>query len=273
MNLRSSWAESSAVTFANSVLGARTNREGGPAALAAALVGRVPRWGLHLEENRRPTVHVVVEAGLAAPVHWGLLGALIGRRIGAKIPLITIESDGPVADTTALKALSAALPTYGAKPMFHITGVTPEADHHPVPQPRIRVTDGDLAQTAAEVQDDDGEVEMVCLGCPHATVGELRHLADMLDGRRAKIPIWISVSRPVYEAAASVGIVEKLEASGAVVARDTCFVVAPLKGKVRSIATDSAKGCYYARGHNHMSVRLGTTEQCVDAAVTGRFVG
>ncbi len=266
------WAESSAVTFANSVLGARTNREGGPAALAAALVGRVPLWGLHLEAERRPNLHVVVKASLREPVDWGILGAHIGRRQGSALPLITLETDASP-DMASLKALSAALPTYGARPMFHIRDVTPEASAQDVPDARMDVTDKDLEETGAAVQDAVEDVEMVCLGCPHATVGELRRLASMLAGRRVKVPVWISVSRPVYDAARSVGLVSLLEEAGAVVARDTCFVVAPLKGKVRSIATDSAKGCYYSRGHNDMAVRLGTTEQCVEAALTGRFSG
>jgi len=109
------------------------------------------------------------------------------------------------------------------------------------------------------------------LGCPHASLDEIHAAADALAGRTVTKPVWLSTSRTVYEMARGLGLVEQLERSGALVLRDTCFVVAPLRGTYHSLATTSAKGCYYSRGHNDMSVRTGTLQQCVEAAVTGRF--
>ncbi len=261
------WAESSAVTFANSVLGARTNREGGPAALAAALVGRIPRWGLHLEENRRPNLRVALEDELPNAEAWGLLGAFLGRQRPGCLPLVEISGRRPTLED--LKSLSAALPTYGGQPMFHVVGVTPEADGQPVPDETLVVRWSDLRSLEVQLQDPVDRVDMVCLGCPHGTLAEVRRLVELLDGRRAEIPVWMSVSRAVYEAADRLGYPERLREAGALLVRDTCFVVAPLRGRVRAVATNSPKGCYYAHGQNRLQVRLGDLEQCVESAVRG----
>lgn len=269
------WAESSAVTFANSVLGARTNRHGGPAALAAALTGMAPFHGLHLDEARSPDLRVEVTADLFEPFHFGLLGAFIGMEASGALPYIILSAhgNGPkerAPDLACLKALSAALPTFGARPMFHIQGFTPEAHLHQPPEPCLRFGPKELERTSASLNDPVDRVDLVCLGCPHAALDEIIAVSDLMGQRRAKITFWLATSRAVFELARGAGLVGSLEDRGVMVIRDTCFVVAPLSGRFHSVATDSAKGCYYGRGHNRLKVRTLPLEQCVEAALTGR---
>lgn len=281
------WSESSAVAFANTVLGARTNREGGPSALAAALAGRTPAYGLHLDEHRRPEVEVRLELdgldrGTAA---WGVLGCALGRLTAGKVPLVTISHPHPhprprsrsrdLDPTIAeLKSFCAAVVTFGGSPLVHIEGVTPEASQHLVRRPaeRVALTEEHLAAARASLDDGPGgALDLVCLGCPHASLAELDAAARRLEGRRVAVETWICTARSTAAAAERLGLVAAIERSGARVVRDTCFVVAPLRGRVGTVATDSAKGCFYARGHNALRVRLGTVERCLEAAVAGRW--
>jgi hypothetical protein len=268
------WSESSAVGFANSVLGARTNREGGPSALASALTGFTPEYGLHLDAARRPTLDVVVET--REPVwgteRWGALGKILGERTRGEVPRLR---GAPAPDVAALKSLCASVVTFGGSPLVLVDGVGPEVAALP-PPPRdasLRVTDADVAAAAASL--DDGvaaaEIDLVCLGCPHASLAELADFARRLAGRQVRIETWICTARATADTAASLGFVATIERAGAKVVRDTCFVVAPLRGRFRAVATDSAKGCFYARGHNRLRVKLGSVAQCLDAAVRGRW--
>ncbi len=263
------WAESSAVCLANSVLGARTNREGGPSALAAALTGRTPRYGLHLADQRRPTVTVQVGARLAGCSDYGALGALVGSQLGNAIPLFT--GCGPDVSLDQLKSLAAALATYGGTAMFHMRGVTPEAAAAPDPPPArtLTVQDHDLAQQRAALSD-EGEVDFVSVGCPHASLHELRRVAAALRGRRVQVETWIHTARPVAQVARRAGLLREVEASGARVACDTCMVVAPLKGRFTTLATNSAKCAYYGRSKNGFGVRFATLEQCMALACDPR---
>lgn len=262
------WAESSAVAYANTALGARTNREGGPSALAAALTGRTPAYGLHLDGPRAPVVEVRLEAAPAGTAAWGALGCALGRALGPRVPLLT---GAPRPTLPELKALGAAVVTFGGSPLVHIEGVTPEAERYPRPRESLALDEAALEEAAASLDDGGEAVDMVCLGCPHASLEELWTIARHLDGRKVALPTWICTARPTAEAAARLGLVERIEASGARVVCDTCFVVAPLDAAGKTVATDSAKGCYYGRGHNRLRVRLGEVERCLEAAVRGRW--
>jgi predicted aconitase len=257
------WAESSAVCYANSVIGAYTNREGGPSALAAALTGRTPEYGFHLAANRQPGVLVDVQwsAAPGAEVDTRLFGAL-GKAIGMKL-----EASGkktvpyicgiPAASTEALKSFCASLATYGGAALFHMEGITPEAAHVARPVDVMPVTPADLAEAQAAMSDAaPGEVDFVSLGCPHLTIEEVRRIAELLAGRRVKSEFWITTSRPVKRLADEQGLTAVIEASGAKFATDTCCVVAPIKGRFRALATDSAKACYYAGAKNKFKTLL-----------------
>ena len=155
------WAESSAVAFANSVLGARTNREGGPSALAAALTGRTPRYGLHLPEQRIPKFEVVVDAPLRSTADWGALGCVVGQRSNGRVALL---KGVPYADLAALKSFGAALVTFGGSPLYYLEGLTaPPADATDI-EASMAVTPQDLSAARANLDDGADQVDLV--PCP-----------------------------------------------------------------------------------------------------------
>ncbi len=255
-----SWGESSAVTFANSVLGAKTNKEGGPSALAAALTGRTPEYGLHLDENRQAQVLVEVNAEMKDETDFGALGYLIGKRIGNKIPLII-----GIKETTEdrLKALSASLPSWGGTAIFHIKGITPNETTEP--SERIELKQEDFEKAKQEMND-ECEVDFVLLGCPHCSMDELERISKLLKGKKVKKEFWVAVARPVKKQAEKKGYVKTIEEAGAKFACDTCHVVAPLKGRFNCVMTNSAKGVFYGRGKNNFKMQLNTLEGCVEEA-------
>jgi len=261
------WSESSAVCFANSVLGARTNREGGPSALAAALTGRTPNYGMHLDENRHPQVLVKVKAKLKTIPDFGELGHAIGKKIGNRIPLITGVR---AATTEQLKSFCASMATYGGTALFHMKGITPEKAKKPAGDEMVEITAADLDE-ARKAMTDEGEPDFVSLGCPHASLSELKRIAELLKGKKVAVETWVAVARPIKELADKAGYSKIIEAAGAKLACDTCMVVAPLKGRFKCMATDSAKACFYGRGSNGFKVKIGPVEQCIKAAVTGKW--
>lgn len=252
------WAESSAVCYANSVLGARTNREGGPSALAAALTGCTPAYGLHLDENRQPGVAVEVLAPFSNPEdlnqtwEFGVLGQAIGIKLetrrGNRVPYILgIET----ASLEGLKSFCASLATFGGVALFHIAGLTPEAAQFSPPDERIQITAEDLQAARVSLTDAaSSEVDFVSLGCPHLSIKEIARIAELLDGKQVVKEFWITTARPTKQLADRLGYTALIEASGARFATDTCCVVAPIQGRFKAMATDSAKACYYAASKN-----------------------
>jgi predicted aconitase len=263
------WSESSAVTFANSVIGARTNREGGPSALAAAFIGKTPCYGLHKQSNRAPDIHVHVAAKLKGASDWGALGCAIGRQAQHKIPYVTgIRS----AELDDLKSFCASVVTYGSKPLFYIQGITPGAERYKAPNETITIQQKELEDAYRSINDDFSDVDFVCLGCPHCSIKEIGRIAALLSGKRVSpnTALWVACSRPVKQLADKRGYTDIIEEAGGQIACDTCMAVAPLKGRFRSLATTSAKGCYYSR-HNNMMTKLGSLEECIEAAVKGKW--
>jgi phosphomecalonate degydratase large subunit len=241
------WAESSAVCYANSVLGARTNREGGPSALAAALTGRTPAYGYHLAENRQPDLLVEVQAGVEGTQAFGALGKAIGDRLQAAGKRVPYMRGLQQASLEELKALCASLATYGGTALFHMQGITPEAGQVALPGEAIAIKTSNLEQAVESLNDaSPGEVDFVSLGCPHLSLREVARLAELLQGRQVRGEFWITTARPIKQIADRMGYTQVIEASGAKFAADTCCVVAPIKGRFHAMATDSAKACYYA---------------------------
>ena len=263
------WSESSAVTFANSVIGAKTNREGGPSALAAAFVGETPSYGLHLEENRVPDVHVDVRVNLKKMSDWGALGYCIGKKAGNKIPYITGVKD---ADLDELKSFCASVVTYGSKPLFYMKGITPGSEKHQLPKEKTIIEDRDIKEAYESIDDNVDTIDFVCIGCPHCSIKEIAEVAKLLKNKRvsSNTEFWIATSRLMKQLADKRGYTEMIENAGGKFACDTCMAVAPLKGRFRSVATTSAKGCYYSR-HNDMKTRLGSLEECIEVAVRGKW--
>jgi len=255
------WAESSAVTFANSLLGARTEREGGPGALAAALCGYAPYAGLHVEENRHPRVGVRVNADLSPPWRMGLLGAWLGRALGATVPLMTL--DGPREPTRAgWQALSAALVTYGGPVLFHAHGHTPEAAAFPTLPHQATVTDAMLDAEAARLCDlsPGDRVDLVFTGCPHGTADAPPKSAE---GASPDAP-WTLRACPAGGALPPAAEARRLSLPGG------CPAVSPLPPEVRAVATDSAKAAFYLRSRGYR-VGLADAETCARISETGRW--
>jgi len=288
------WAESSAVSFANSVLGARTNREGGPSALAAAICGRTAACGLHLDENRLARYRVDVACALRTASDWSALGYLVGRQVRNGVPCFYIHdepstepgpsalrqdrpvpSDAPLVDH--LKSLGAAMAASGAVGLYHIAGLTPEARRGNVlagDAQGITVDDLSVGYAAlgggAGSKGDATEIDLVSIGCPHASPAEIRQVAQTLSGKRLRAALWVTTARETREHMAAE--VEAIEATGGRVVADTCMVVAPVEELgFHMMATNSAKMAFYAPSHSGLGVRFGTLEQCIQAALAGAW--
>ncbi len=263
------WAESSAVCYANSVLGARTNREGGPSALAASLTGLTPAYGYHLDAYRQPTVMVTVTEMDDDNTAFGALGKVIGDRLEGRgerrVPFIQgIES----ASVENLKSFCASVATYGGVALFHMNGITPEVSQFIPPGEEMIVTLADLHRARASLQDTESEeIDFVSLGCPHLSIKEIARIAELLEGKQVTKEFWITTARPTKEIADRMGYTEVIEASGAKFAADTCCVVAPIKGRFSGLATDSAKACYYAYAKNRFKTAMMPFDEVVSEAL------
>lgn len=262
------WAESSAVCYANSVIGARTNREGGPSALASAITGKTPNYGYHLDANRYGQVHFKVNTPIRGTDQFGILGKIIGDKlveIGKKIPYI---SGIPIATIEELKSFCASIATYGGTALFHMDEITPEYDRYPKPSDNVfKIDKNDMNKARLELIDEDSEIDFVSIGCPHASIHEIATIAELLEGKKIKKEFWITTARPTKKLADAAGYSKLIEDAGAKFAADTCCVVAPIKGRFKGIMVDSAKACYYGRAKNKFKVRIGTLEQCVEEAI------
>jgi predicted aconitase len=265
------WAESSAVSFANSVLGARTNREGGPSALAAAILGRTAAYGYHLDENRCATLQVDVRCTVRSPSDFGALGYMVGRAARNRVPYFVGIEDH--CSQTSLKTLGAAMAASGAVALYHVAGVTPEAHQPDILSPHHEtLTVDDLRPAYAALSADTRQIDLVWFGCPHASLEEIAEIVRLLDGRPAKTALWITTAREIREQAEAEGLVSAIEASGGKVVADMCAVVAPMQELgFRTAATPSAKGATYLPSHAGLVVRYGTGEQCIEAAVAGTW--
>jgi len=263
------WAESSAVCYANAVLGARTNREGGPSALAAALTGRTGAYGYHLDANRHPTITVMVEATLADTSEFGALGKAIGERVqgfsGNRVPFIQgIET----ASIENLKSFSASVATYGGVALYHIQGITPEAAQMTPPQDGFLISSADLALAYESMSDASAEdADFISLGCPHLSIKEIARIAKLLDGRVVKKEFWITTARPTKQIADLMGYTAVIEKAGAKIAADTCCVVAPIKGRFNTLVTDSAKACYYGSAVHQFHTVIKPFDEVVKTAL------
>src|SRR5881296_4568381 len=232
------WAESSAVCFANSVLGARTNREGGPAALAAAIVGATPEYGLHTDGGREPTVIVKVRTKPRG-IDYSLIGLVAGERVGDGLPFFRgfrgAEED--------LKWMAASLASSGACGMFHLEGVTPEAHGARLKGlESITITRDDLL-TAKRLHSDGTQADLIGIGSPQLSANELEAIARLIDRTPPRIPVWVFTSRIVRDAnPEAVGIIER---HGGRVLADTCLEVTLLEHRFGTVATPSGKGAYY----------------------------
>jgi len=214
---------------------------------------------------------VDVRGSVRALSDFGALGHLVGKVARNRVPyFVGLQS---VCSGASLKALGAAMAASGAVALYHVEGVTPEAD-----EPDI-LADGhetlvvdDLSPAYAALDSDVRQIDLVWFGCPHASLEEMAEVVRLLGGRRVQVPLWITTARAVRDRAVAEGMAAELESSGGQVVADMCAVVAPMQELgFRTVATPSAKGASYLPSHAGLQVRYGTLEQCVEAAVTGTW--
>jgi predicted aconitase len=274
------WGESNAIVFANSVLGARTNRYGDFADICCALTGRAPHSGLHTDAGRRATLVVelrLVDDALDSDLTYVLIGHALGRLAGNRVSaLVGLDSR---ASEDRLKALGAAAASSGSVAMFHAVGVTPEAPDLAAvvgegPPPSNAIIDVSALEAAyRELNQPIGALGVVSVGTPHISLPELERLASLVTGERTSVPFYINIGRDTMSDAAERGIVEVVEAFGGTFVSDTCTYVTAIIGDVAGdIMTDSGKLAYYAPANLGMTVAIGTLEDCVRSAIAGRTI-
>ncbi|MBS7614990.1 aconitase X catalytic domain-containing protein [Candidatus Bathyarchaeota archaeon] len=255
------WAESSAVVYANSVLGSWTNREGGPSALASALIGKTPNYGLHKPENHEPSVRVKVETGLKSEAEYGALGIFLGKNLVDKVPVIEGLRYPREAD---LKQLGAALASSGMTSVFYPCSRCPKKAEN---LEKLAVDELTLKKAFEDLSTCSEEPDMVFVGCPHCSLNEVRHVARLVQGRKVKenVMFWVCVSRHVKAKAAL--HVQAIEAAGGKVVSDLCAVVTWLRELgVDTLMTNSAKTAFYSPTMNKVNVRFATLKQCIETA-------
>jgi predicted aconitase len=278
------WGESNAIAFANSVIGARTERYPDLLDVCCAITGRVPAVGLHLSENRAGQMLLRL-AGVPLALQqddqfFAVLGHLVGKLAGDLVPVI----DGVMATPTEdqLKAFSAAVASSGRVALFHLVSVTPEAPtleaafQGRTPQQTVDVTSDDLRAARSELTTADGrELDMVILGSPHFSLAEFRQLAPLVEGKRAdpRVKFLITSSRLMKEMAAEAGVLAPIIEFGAQITLDTCILASPmLPPEIRTLMTNSAKYAYYAPSLLNTRVTFGSLADCVRSAIEGRVV-
>lgn len=277
------WGESSAIAYVNSVLGARTNRHGGPSALAVALTGKVPAYGLHLQENRYGNLLFNVNVELNGIDDYGSLGYWAGKIVESKVPVFTgIPSDVTI---DQLKMLSAALASSGSVALYHIVGVTPEAPTleaafgNKQPEQVLEFGAAQLIESRNSLNKHQNQpVSLVAIGCPHASITEIEMIAKLLNNKKINpnVELWVITAVPNVAYAERCGFKQIIESAGGRMVSDTCPILAPMndlakKKGYKAMATNSAKLAHYAPGQWALPTYYGSLERCINAALTSKF--
>jgi predicted aconitase len=275
------------VIYSNSVFGARSNFEGGPSALAAALTGRTPRYGYHLDAHRRATRRFQLDVRPRDLSEWGALGGIVGRECGSywEVPLIDGIENAPGSD--ALKHFGAAMASYGSTALFHTPGITAEADGMDRRRPAGMPAGGRRSRTISRAEIDaftaaygatGDTVDVVVFAAPQLSLVEMAAVADALSGRQvhADTTLLVATSPEIKHAADRMGLTGRIEAAGAIVAAGICFYqsyageLAEANGWKR-LLTNSAKLVNIIGGYGYRPTLL-SLERCIDSAVSGRVV-
>ncbi|MGC8629193.1 MAG: aconitase X [Candidatus Micrarchaeia archaeon] len=244
-------SESSVVAFENSFLGVRTNREAGLSTLLYAIAGYGPRYGLHIQENRNPKILIKVDAELSGVVDYSLLGYKMGELANGRIPYITGIGKDPSIEE--IKEMGAAGAASGSVDLFHIQGITPEARYDMISlegiEEKFQIDRKELDELKDELNTGkDDEIDLVAIGCPHASINEVKEVALLLKGKRIKEgkQLWITASRAVKEIAEKLGYLKIIEQAGGHIVADTCMVVSPIEDMgFKTTATNSGKAAKY----------------------------
>jgi predicted aconitase len=274
------WMESSAVVFCNSVIGARTNTEGRESTSAAMLTGKIPDWGFHRDEYRFATHQVDVEIPVESVMDWGMLGYFIGGAVEENIPVVTGALSQP--NLMRHKHFGAAAASSGGVEMYHMVGITPEAatlgmalgPRKPVATFKYGLAERRRVYESLNSNGSNPKVDYVMLGCPHASIEQIWEAARLLDGKKIKSHLWLFTSRSVKTVADLNGYTKTIQAAGGYVMTDTCSAVGRMMPKgTKVVALDSAKQAHYLPAIMGVEAWFGSTEDCVNAALTGRWSG
>ena len=276
------WGESNAIVFANSAIGARTNRYGDFIDLCCAMTARAPAFGLHLDENRQGEILFRLrDAAEATDTLYVAVGYLVGEVSEGRVSVI--EGLPPPQSEDQLKALGAVAASTGSVALFHAIGITPEAPTRRdafganAPGRTIDLTAADLRQALAKLSTaaDGTRLAAVSLGTPHFSVGEFQTLAPLLSGFRAApgVAVYVNTSRETYAAIADMGLRAIIEAAGVTIVTDTCTYVTSMLRKLAGVVmTNSGKWAHYAPGNLGVEVAFGSLEDCIASAEEGRIV-
>lgn len=276
------FGDTGVVIYCNSALGARSNFEGGPSALAAGLTGRTPRYGLHLDRFRMGTHRFVVRQQPEGLTGWGTLGAVIGAKAGSYWAVPVIEGIELVPNSDEMKHFGAAMASYGSTPLFHIVGITPEAPTLAVVgATRLEVEDitgDDLARFQSRYGAKGDAVDLVVFAAPQLSLAEMQMVADLCDGRKLhnSTAMIVCTSPSVYADCLRLGLVSRIESTGAKVLEGTCFYnqyareIGEANGWKR-LLSNSAKIVNILGGYGYTPA-LAPMEQCVASACAGRIV-
>ena len=267
------------VIYSNSVFGARSNFEGGPSALAAALTGRTPRYGYHLDAHRRATRRFQLDVRPHDRSEWGALGGIVGRACGSywEVPLIDGIENAPGSD--ALKHFGAAMASYGSTALFHMPGITPEPIEFAGSVPdTVRIGCAELDAFVAAYGATGDKVDVVVFAAPHLSLVEMAAVADALAGRpvHPDTTLLVATSPEIKHAADRMGLTRRIEETGAIVAAGICFYqsyageMAEANGWKR-LLSNSAKLVNIIGGYGYRPT-LASLERCVDSAIAGRVV-
>ena len=274
------YGDTGVVIYSNSVLGARSNFEGGPSALAAGLTGRTPRYGYHLDARRHATLLIRVTHTPCALHDWGALGGIVGRLAGDywRVPALVGLDRVPGSDE--LKHFGAALASYGSVALFHMDGITPEARHladvaDPAMEVRATIGETELRAFQQAYSGRVDQVDVVVFSAPQLSLLEMQALADMLDGRQVSVPLLAVTSPQVKPDADRLGITARIEAAGGLVLSGMCFYQSYAREMAeangwQSLATNSAKLTNILGGYGYRPALL-SMAACVDAACRGRI--
>ena len=274
------WMESSAVVYINSVLGAKTNAEGRESAGAAMLTGKIPYWGYHIDENRLGTHLVELGIDVQSTADWGLLGYYIGEVVQDKVPVVSGIRGVP--NLPRLKHFGAAIASSGGVEMYHLVGITPEAasldvafgGNRPLERFRYGRTERRQAYERVNATAKDSQVDFVMLGCPHYTIEQIWEACRLLEGKRLheNTSLWIFTPRATKQLADQNGYTKIIGDAGGKLMSDTCSALGRVLPKgTRVAAVDSAKQAHYLPAIMGVQCWFGSTEDCINAAVTGRW--
>jgi len=276
------WMESSAVVYCNSVLGARTNTEGRESTSAAMLTGKIPDFGFHRDEHRRGTHLIEVDTPIGSLMDWGMLGYYVGDAVQEHIPVLEGRLGPP--DVIRYKHFGAAAASSGGVEMYHLVGITPEAPtrsaafggNTPVEALRYGAAERRKTYENLNANAHDPNVDYVMLGCPHAALDQIEEACRLLAGRKisGNTRLWIFTSRAVKQQADQKGFTKIICDAGGHVLTDTCSAIGQaLPPGTKVAALDSAKQVHYLPAIMGIQAWFGTTADCIDAALTGRWTG